>query len=38
MIAGGVRIPLSEQDVRPTQVLVYTLWDWFDGSPFDFWK
>jgi hypothetical protein len=38
MVAGGVRIPLSERDARPTQALVYLLWDWFDGSVFDFWK
>ena len=38
MVAGGVRIPLNEGDERPTQALVYLLWDWFDGSFFDFWK
>ena len=38
MLSVGVRVPLSEREERPTQFLVYTLWDWFDGSPFDFWK
>jgi hypothetical protein len=38
MISTGVRIPLTDRDARPTQFLVYTLWDWFDGSPFDFWR
>ena len=38
MIAGGVRIPLNERDERHPQVLTYLLWDWFDGSLFDFWK
>jgi mono/diheme cytochrome c family protein len=38
MVAGGVRVPLNERDGRPTQALVYLLWDWYDGSLFDFWK
>jgi mono/diheme cytochrome c family protein len=38
MMSAGVRIPLTERAERPTQALVYLLWDWFDGSPFDFWK
>ena len=37
-VAGGVRIPLNGRDERPTQALVYLLWDWFDGSFFKFWK
>ena len=38
MIAGGVRIPVSQREERPTQGLVYLLWDWFDGGFFEFWK
>ena len=38
MVAGGVRIPLTERAERPTQGLVYLLWDWYDGGFFDFWK
>lgn len=38
MVAGGVRIPLNEREDRHPQVLTYLLWDWFDGSFFDFWK
>jgi hypothetical protein len=38
LVAGGVRIPLTERDQRPTQALVYLLWDWFDGGFFEFWK
>jgi hypothetical protein len=38
MVAGGVRIPVNERDERHPQVLTYLLWDWFDGSFFDFWK
>ena len=38
MVAGGVRIPITKRDTRPTQTLVYLLWDWYDGGFFDFWK
>jgi hypothetical protein len=38
MIAGAVRIPLSQRKERPAQGLVYLLWDWFDGGFFEFWK
>jgi mono/diheme cytochrome c family protein len=44
MVAGGVRIPIRERvaanpfGTRPVQVLVYLLWDWYDGGFFDFWK
>jgi mono/diheme cytochrome c family protein len=34
----GVRVPLTQRDERKPQVLVYLLWDWFDGGLFDFWK
>jgi hypothetical protein len=33
----GVRIPVTDADVRQTQVLFYLLWDWFDGGFFDGW-
>ena len=38
LIAGGVRLPLTQRDERKPQVLVYFLWDWFDGGLFSFWK
>ena len=38
LIAGGVRVPLTQRDERHPQVLVYLLWDWFDGGLFSFWK
>jgi hypothetical protein len=38
MIAGGVRIPLGGPGERHPQVVTYFLWDWFDGSLFDFWR
>ena len=37
-VAAGVRIPLTARDERSTQMLVYLLWDWFDGGLFEFWK
>lgn len=33
----GVRIPVTESEHRDTQILVYLLWDWFDGGFFDGW-
>jgi hypothetical protein len=38
MIAGGVRIPVTGRAERPSQALVYLLWDWYDGGFFEFWK
>ena len=37
MLNVGVRVPLTEADVRSTRLLVYVLWDWFDGGLFDGW-
>lgn len=34
----GVRLPINDFGPRPTQVLFYLLWDWFDGGLFDGWK
>jgi hypothetical protein len=33
----GVRTPLNERTGRSTQIMVYLLWDWFDGGLFDGW-
>jgi hypothetical protein len=38
MIASGARIPLTQRRERSTQVLVYLLWDWFDGGFFEYWR
>jgi len=38
MIAGGVRIPLTQRDERGVTVVSYLLWDWFDGPFTSFWK
>jgi hypothetical protein len=28
----GVRTPISQRPERRTSVLIYLLWDWFDGG------
>jgi hypothetical protein len=33
----GVRVPLDDRDVRDARVVVYLLWDWFDGGLLDGW-
>ena len=37
-VAAGLRIPITARNQRPSQVLTYLLWDWFDGGFFEFWK
>jgi mono/diheme cytochrome c family protein len=37
-VAAGARIPVTQREERHTQVLVYLVWDWFDGGFFEFWK
>ncbi len=37
MLNAGVRTPLNNEEGRNTQVMVYLLWDWFDGSLFEGW-
>ena len=37
MVSGGVRIPVNRREGRPTQLLFYFLWDWFDGPLFGGW-
>jgi hypothetical protein len=38
LINAGVRIPVNDRAGRPTQVLTYFLWDWFDGGLLDGWR
>jgi hypothetical protein len=33
----GVRTPLTDVDARQTEIMVYLLWDWFDGGLLDGW-
>jgi len=37
LMSVGVRMPLNRRSGRSTQVLVYFLWDWFDGGLFSGW-
>jgi hypothetical protein len=32
MFNAGLRIPANQREGRSTQVMVYLLWDWFDGG------
>jgi mono/diheme cytochrome c family protein len=38
MASAGVRVPINDTAGRPTQLLVYFLWDWFDGPLFGGWR
>lgn len=33
----GVQVPLNERKDRGTRLMIYLLWDWFDGGFFDGW-
>ncbi len=33
----GVQLPLTDADLRSSRVMVYLLWDWFDGGFFEGW-
>lgn len=37
MLNAGVRVPVTERAGRPTQFMVYVLWDWFDGGLLEGW-
>jgi hypothetical protein len=31
-LAGGLRVPVTDADVRRKSVIVYLLWDWYEGG------
>jgi len=31
-VAGGVRVPVTDRDVRKKSLIVYLLWDWYEGG------
>lgn len=33
----GLRIPMNDAETRQTELIVYLLWDWFDGGFFEGW-
>ena len=37
-VNAGVRIPITDRADQHTQLLMYLLWDWFDGGFFDGWR
>lgn len=37
MANAGVRIPMTEPDSRATHIVMYIVWDWFDGGLFEGW-
>jgi hypothetical protein len=36
-LAGGWRLPVTDADVRKKSVIVYLLWDWYEGGFFEGW-
>lgn len=38
LFSVGVRIPVNERRARGSAVMMYVLWDWFDGGLFSNWK
>jgi hypothetical protein len=36
-LAAGVRLPVTDADTRKTSVIVYLLWDWYEGGFFQGW-
>jgi hypothetical protein len=36
-LAGGVRLPVTDASVRRKSVIVYLLWDWYEGGFFQGW-
>jgi hypothetical protein len=36
-LAGGVRLPVTDADARKKTVIVYLLWDWYEGGFFQGW-
>jgi mono/diheme cytochrome c family protein len=37
MLSVGIRVPMNNAGPRPTQLMFYLLWDWFDGGLRDGW-
>jgi mono/diheme cytochrome c family protein len=37
MLNGGVQFPINERRGRGTRVIMYLLWDWWDGGFFEGW-
>ena len=37
MLNVGVGLPVTDAGVRSKRIMVYLLWDWYDGGLFDGW-
>jgi mono/diheme cytochrome c family protein len=37
LASAGVKMPMTELDERPTELLFYVLWDWYEGGLFAGW-
>lgn len=38
LLNAGVRVPVNQRQRRSSALMVYLLWDWFDGGFFSFWR
>ena len=37
LACAGIRVPVNDRDTRDPQLVLYLLWDWFDGGLTDGW-
>jgi hypothetical protein len=37
LLNGGVRVPVNQREQRGNTLMIYLLWDWFDGGFFSGW-
>ena len=38
LVSVGVRMPVNERTERSRTLMIYLLWDWFDGGLFSNWS
>jgi mono/diheme cytochrome c family protein len=38
LISGGLQMPVNQRETRSRALVVYLLWDWFDGGLFSNWR
>jgi hypothetical protein len=37
-LGAGAKIPATDRSNRNTELVVYVLWDWYDGGVLEGWK
>jgi hypothetical protein len=37
LVNAGIRVPITERETRRASVVLYLLWDWFDGGLLSGW-